>query len=96
MSLLLSTIVMESLPITNFLYDVKIAIPILLLTGYLAHWYLSYRRLSHIPGPWLAGWSNLWLVGALYRQRSNLEFYELAQKYGMHYPYNDIASLGFN
>jgi hypothetical protein len=49
----------------------------------LAKHYLSYRRLSHIKGPWLAAWSNLWLVGAIWRQRSHLEVYEVSKKYGL-------------
>jgi len=83
---------MES-SVSNSLYDIKLAILVLLLAGYLIHSYLSYRRLSHIPGPWLAGWSNLWLVGAIYRKHSNLEFYKLAQKYGMYYLYGHIVPL---
>jgi hypothetical protein len=75
---------MEFPTLTQSLYDVKFAIPLLLLAGYLVHSYLSYRRLSQIPGPWLAGWSNLWLVGVVLRKQSHLEFYELEQKYGMY------------
>jgi hypothetical protein len=74
------------------IYDVKFAIPILLLIGYLIHLCLSYRRLSHIPGPWLAGWSNLWLVGAVYRKQCHLELYKLAQKYGMSYGHFTVAA----
>jgi hypothetical protein len=76
---------MELLSVTKSLYDVKLTIPVLLLAGYLVHSYLSYRRLSHIPGPWLAGWSSLWLVGVVWRKKSHLEFYEIARKYGMSY-----------
>jgi hypothetical protein len=75
----------SSLSVAKSLYDMKFAASLLLLAGYLVHLYLSYRRLSHIPGPWLAGWSNLWLVGTIWRKKSNLEFYEIAQRYGMSY-----------
>ncbi|KAE9382184.1 cytochrome P450 [Stipitochalara longipes BDJ] len=44
--------------------------------------YISYSRLSHIPGPWFARWSSLWLVGTIWRRQSHLEFYEIAKKYG--------------
>jgi hypothetical protein len=75
---------MEFSALTESLYSVKISIPVLILAGYLVHSYLSYRRLSHIPGPWLAAWSNLWLVGIVLRKQSHLEFYELAEKYGIY------------
>jgi hypothetical protein len=52
------------------------------LAWYIVQWYRSYRRLAHIPGPWLAGWSNLWLVGAIWRKRSHIEFYDMAEKHG--------------
>ena len=65
---------------------IKLYIPMVVVASFVAfvvaRLYLSYRRLSHIPGPWLAGWSSLWLVGAIRRKQSHLEFYELAQKYG--------------
>lgn len=47
-----------------------------------AQWYLSYRRLAHIPGPWLAGLSSFWLVGSVWRRRSHIEFYNITEKYG--------------
>jgi hypothetical protein len=69
--------------VTKLLHDARLAIPLLLfLTWHLVRFYLSYRRLSHIRGPWLAGWSSLWLVGAVWRKQSHLEFYEVAKKYG--------------
>jgi hypothetical protein len=46
-----ATTTMESSSVVKSLYDVKLAILALLLAGYLVHSYLSYRRLSHIPGP---------------------------------------------
>jgi hypothetical protein len=79
---------MDFSALTESLYSVKISIPVLLLAGYLLHSYLSYRRLSHIPGPWLAAWSNLWLVGVVLRKQSHLEYYELAEKYGIYYSDN--------
>jgi len=45
---------------------------------------LSYRKLSHVPGPRLAVWSNLWIVGVLWRQQSHLEVYEVSKRYGIH------------
>jgi hypothetical protein len=68
--------------ITELLYAVRLYIPLAIVAWYLACSYLSYRRLSHIPGPWLAGWSSLWLVGAVWRKKSHLEFYEVEKKYG--------------
>ncbi|KAF8850435.1 cytochrome P450 [Acephala macrosclerotiorum] len=44
--------------------------------------YLSYRRLSHIPGPRLAAWSNLWLVKAIWGQQSHSGVYEVSRRYG--------------
>jgi len=70
---------------TRFLFDLKVLVPLLIVT--LSSWflivsYLSYRRLSHIPGPRLAHWSCLWLVGAIWRKKSHLEFYDLHKQYG--------------
>jgi hypothetical protein len=79
---------MEFSALTESLYSVKVSIPVLILAGYLVHSYLSYRRLSHIPGPWLAAWSNLWLVSVVLRKQSHLEYYELAEKYGIYYSDN--------
>jgi hypothetical protein len=74
---------MDSLiSITELLYAVGLYILLTVVAWYLAYSYLSYRRLSHIPGPWLAGWSSLWLVGAVGRKKSHLEFYEVEKKYG--------------
>jgi hypothetical protein len=56
-------------------------------------WYISYRRLSHIPGPWLARWSSLWLVGAVWRRHSHLEFYEIAKTYGECQDYTSLRQI---
>lgn len=45
--------------------------------------YLSYRRLSHIPGPRLAAWSNLWLVRAIWGQQSHVNINEVSRRYGI-------------
>ncbi|KAK5082769.1 hypothetical protein LTR05_006649 [Lithohypha guttulata] len=42
----------------------------------------SYRRLSHIPGPPLAAWTNLWWVRAATSRKGHLYLYEALEKYG--------------
>ena len=42
----------------------------------------SYRRLSHIPGPPLAGISRLWLLKSILGSRNYLNFFEANLKYG--------------
>lgn len=69
-------------PLSLLLSGVKVYIPLGLVAYYIITSYLSYRRLAHIPGPWLARWSSLWLVRAMWRKESHLEFHGVAQKYG--------------
>ena len=45
--------------------------------------YTSYRRLAHIKGPFLAGWSNFWLVRTVYNLNTHQELYLVNKKYGM-------------
>ncbi len=42
----------------------------------------DYFRLRHIRGPWLAGWSNLWMLWALSSGRMNLILADVNKKYG--------------
>jgi hypothetical protein len=66
------------------LYGARWYIALLLIVTYFVSGELRTRnRLAHIKGPWLAQWSVLWLVGAIYRQKTHLEFYELYKKYGL-------------
>lgn len=53
-----------------------------LLTWFLASTVLAYRRLSHIPGPFLASISDLWLIRASTSRRLSAVFEETARKYG--------------
>ncbi|KAF2805770.1 uncharacterized protein BDZ99DRAFT_466683 [Mytilinidion resinicola] len=50
------------------------------LLWYIVVSYRSYRRLPHVPGPWLAGWSSFRLVGATWRKRSHIKFFETTKK----------------
>ena len=63
-------------------YSFRYAVISLALVYFVVVQYLSYRRLAHIKGPALAGWSNLWLIGAVWRRNTHLEFYDVANKYG--------------
>jgi len=76
---------MASLPMSvlQLLYSGKWYIVSILGVLYLWQAYRLYRRLSHINGPWLAQWSQLWLLGAIYRQNTHLEVYKLSKKYGV-------------
>jgi hypothetical protein len=69
--------------LVDLLYGARWYLILLLGVSYYAlQSYRSYTRLSHIKGPWLAQWSILWLIGAVYRQKTHLEFYETYKKYG--------------
>jgi len=78
--------------VLEYVFSVRV-LPLIVAAWFgvqLVAFYISYRRLSHIPGPWLARWSSLWLVGAVWRKQSHLEFYEIAKKYG------SLARIGPN
>lgn len=68
--------------ILELLYSARWSIGSALVTLYFASLFRAYWRLSHIKGPWLAQFSDLWLLGAIYRQQDHLEFYDLTKKYG--------------
>ena len=77
--------VMASSQLIELLYSSRYYCIAFLLFAYFAITnYLSYRRLSHIKGPWFAAWSNLWLVGVVWRRKINLELYEVYKTYGSH------------
>jgi len=62
----------------------------LLLTVWLS-WYLttsisSYRRLRHIPGPYLASFSNWWWIRAAVSGKGHLALADACTRYGMHVP----------
>ncbi|KLU85186.1 hypothetical protein MAPG_04216 [Magnaporthiopsis poae ATCC 64411] len=42
----------------------------------------DYLRLRHIPGPWLASWTDFWLIRSQYGGRMNLDLDEACRKYG--------------
>ena len=56
---------------------------ICILIAVSTHLVASVRRLRHIPGPWWAAWSRLWLVRALASGDAAGKYEEVNQKYGM-------------
>ncbi|KAL8404366.1 hypothetical protein RB594_009278 [Gaeumannomyces avenae] len=42
----------------------------------------DYLRLRHIRGPWLASWTDFWLIRSQYGGRMNLDLDEVCRKYG--------------
>jgi hypothetical protein len=68
--------------IVNFAYSTKWQVVLLaLLTG--AYLELkSYQRLAHFIGPTLAKFSNLWMLNVIGRKKTNLELYDVSEKYG--------------
>lgn len=68
--------------VLELLYSARWYLAAALVALYAWQSYLSYRRLSHIPGPWLAQWSQLWLLKSIYGQQSHLEMHEVSKKYG--------------
>lgn len=59
-----------------------VAMGALVLTWYLLSTALAYRRLAHIPGPRLAGLSNLWLIRTSGSGRMAAIFEATARAYG--------------
>ena len=49
---------------------------------YVVSTYLTYRKLAHIKGPWLASISPLWLFYQTIRGRVNVAGEEVLRKYG--------------
>jgi hypothetical protein len=49
---------------------------------YVVSAYLTYRKLAHIKGPWLACISPLWLFYQTIRGRVNVAGEEVLRKYG--------------
>ncbi len=43
---------------------------------------VSYRKLQHIPGPWLARFSQLWMLNVTLKGDLYLAMEEVIQKYG--------------
>jgi hypothetical protein len=80
----MSTVAMSTLgSILELLYSARWSIDSALATLYFTSLFRAYWRLSHIKGPWLAQFSDPWLLGAIYRQQDHLEFYDLTKKYGL-------------
>jgi hypothetical protein len=73
----------QSISVLELLYSARWYIVLIIVASYAVQSYLSYRRLSQVNGPWLAQWSVLWLLGAVYRQRTHLELHEVSKTYGM-------------
>jgi hypothetical protein len=71
-----------SLSILEQVYRARWYIVTVVLAFYIARGIRSYRRLSHIKGPWLAQWSQLWLLTTIYQQKAHYVFYDIKKKYG--------------
>nr|UYD62324.1 cytochrome P450 [Leptographium qinlingense (nom. inval.)] len=63
---------------------------ILLATGYGVAYVRAYRRLSHIPGPPLAAWTNLWLIWGQLSGKLNFILLDVSDTYG------SLARIGSN
>jgi hypothetical protein len=63
-------------------YAARLYIGILAVCAYGLSSYISYRRLAHIKGPFVAGWSNFWLVRTVYNLNTHYELYQVNKKYG--------------
>jgi hypothetical protein len=64
------------------LYQARWYIATLFVASYIARELRTYRRLSHIKGPWLAQFTELWLLATIYQQKAHYVFYDVKQKYG--------------
>ncbi|KFY37707.1 hypothetical protein V494_04641 [Pseudogymnoascus sp. VKM F-4513 (FW-928)] len=62
-------------------YSVAVALTFA-FAAYIAHSYKQYSKLSAFRGPPTSGWSNFWLVRAVMRQNTHIDFADVNQKYG--------------
>ena len=59
------------------------ALGIVALAWLVVNTFVSYRKLRHIPGPWLARISQLWLFNVTFKGDLYLAMEDVIQKYGM-------------
>jgi len=69
--------------VLNFLYGVRYEAVLLFLAAIAWQEWASYRRLSHVKGPFWAQFTSLWISGAVATKRQHLEVFEVSQKYGL-------------
>lgn len=50
--------------------------------AYLIQVWHTWRQLSHVPGPYWAGFTKLWMVSQSFRRRQPYAFMEANNKYG--------------
>jgi hypothetical protein len=55
----------------------------LAIATYMAKIYHDYDRLKDFKGPWLGGWTSLWLMRAVSGLQTHAEFARVCKKYGM-------------
>lgn len=54
----------------------------LVLIGYIAYTVWQWHRLSHIPGPFIAGWSKLWMIKEGLKGRQLFSLHKVTDQYG--------------
>jgi uncharacterized membrane protein len=64
------------------IFAARLYIFVLAICAYALRSYTSYQRLAHIKGPFLAGWSNFWLLRAVYNLKTHQELHQVNKKYG--------------
>lgn len=52
------------------------------LVAYCAHTWYAWRRLSHIPGPFFAAFTKLWMVRQSMKRRQPYAFKQANDRYG--------------
>lgn len=57
-------------------------VPILVILGHLVPWIVDPNGLRSFPGPWLAGFSDLWLGRIAHQGHRSEVVHELHEKYG--------------
>jgi hypothetical protein len=69
----------------------SLAAPLLYLVKYglvisavslLWHQWTTYHRLSKVKGPFWAQFTNLWIFNVISEKKTNIRFFEAAEKYG--------------
>lgn len=59
-----------------------LVVPILVILGHLVPWIVDPNGLRSFPGPWLAGFSDLWLGRIAHQGHRSEVVHELHEKYG--------------
>lgn len=73
---------MDQIDLETIAFRSLVVLGISIFLGFVVSTVVSWYRLRHIPGPWLASVSNIWIIRAATSERLNLVFEETGKAYG--------------